>query len=81
MAEDQVRVMRVLEYVGDRSWVEDQVNRSIQGERFFIGVKGSGVIRAATIGSYPEILETASPPSPDDRDDTRGVGTIPSTRS
>lgn len=52
--EDQVRVLRVIEYVGDRSAVEACVKASIHGE---VEVKGRGyTIRAATIGTYPELL-------------------------
>lgn len=50
---DIVRVLRVIEYVGPRKRVEETVAKSIHGERPF----GQGlVIRAATIGAYPEIL-------------------------
>lgn len=58
MMEDLVRVLRIIEYVGPRSRVEDVVARSIQG----IKVHNDLTIRAATIGSYPEILEPAQPP-------------------
>lgn len=51
-----VRVLRVIEYVGPQSWVESQVAGSIQGERRF-GPNNERIIRAATIGVYPEILE------------------------
>lgn len=52
--EDIVRVLRVVEYVGPRSRVEDVVSRSIHGEKD----AGEGlVIRAATVGLYPEIIE------------------------
>jgi hypothetical protein len=56
MKEDKVRVLRVIEYVGPRSWVEHTVANSIQGEKR-IGV--DTVIRAATLGTFPEILEKA----------------------
>jgi hypothetical protein len=54
MAEEIVRVLRVIEYVGERSNVESTVSRSMQGEKQMGGL----TIRAATIGTYPEILET-----------------------
>jgi hypothetical protein len=48
-----VRVLRVLEYIGNREDVEAQVARSIHGQKSF--ARGC-TIRAATIGVYPEIL-------------------------
>ena len=53
----KVRVLRVVEYVGDREFVEDTVSRSIDGTKDICGPKGRMEIRAATIGDYPEILE------------------------
>jgi hypothetical protein len=53
---DFIRVLRILEYTGDRALVEDIINRSIQGHRVVDGPKGTATIRAATIGTYPEIL-------------------------
>lgn len=55
MKEDIIRVLRVIEYVGKRSWVEDTVAKAIHGTKV-IGPYGE--IRAATIGTYPEILNT-----------------------
>jgi hypothetical protein len=51
---DIIRVLRVIEYVGPRADVELQVSRSLHGER-----KGCGecVIKAATVSTFPEILE------------------------
>lgn len=57
MEEDRVRVLRVIEYIGRRSWVEETVAQSIQGTR---KLPENGEIRAATIGDYPEILLKAS---------------------
>lgn len=58
---DSVRVLRVIEYTGERSLIEDLISESIHGERrykrFFKGVNGEVVIKAATLGLYPEILE------------------------
>lgn len=54
---EQIRVLRVLEYVGDRSRVEAQVAQSIHGERNCDGIGGKLTIRAATLGTYPEILD------------------------
>ena len=49
---EQVRVLRVIEYTGDRDTVGGIINISIHGEK---KVKGA-VIRVATVGNYPEIL-------------------------
>jgi hypothetical protein len=57
---DRVRVLRVIEYVGDRSWVEQEVARSIHGTKVIDGKYGKGEIRAATIGVYPEIFTKES---------------------
>lgn len=55
---DIVRVLRIIEYVGEREWVEKTVANSIQGTKFL----GRGnYIAAATIGSYPEILYQTNP--------------------
>ena len=51
---DIVRVLRIIEYSGPRDRVEDTVSKSIFGTKD----AGNGLtIKAATIGSYPEILE------------------------
>lgn len=50
---DIIRVLRVIEYTGPRDKVEDQVARSLHGEKSW----GNGVtIKAATLGTFPEIL-------------------------
>lgn len=60
MREDNVRVLRLVEYVGPRSAVEEQVRRSIHGERHLWLGKGEGiVIRAVTLGEFPEIMSRA----------------------
>jgi hypothetical protein len=52
--QEQVRVLRVIEYTGPRDKVEDQIERSLHGtKRLPNGV----VIKGATLGDYPEILE------------------------
>mgnify|MGYP007083468222 FL=1 len=48
-----VRVLRIVEYVGSRERVEETVRQSIHGDK----VMKDLTIRAATIGTYPEILE------------------------
>lgn len=50
---DIVRVLRVIEYIGPREWVEKTVGNSIHGTKT---VQPNCEIRAATIGTYPEIL-------------------------
>ena len=54
MPKEYVRVLRVLEYVGPREWVERTLANSIQGER---RIGPDRVIRAATLGLYPEVLQ------------------------
>lgn len=59
MTEDIVRVLRIIEYTGPRSLVEKQISNSIHGTR----CPGNGVIiRAATIGEYPEIMDRTYEP-------------------
>ena len=53
MEQDQVRVLRLVEYTGDRDVVEKIVKASIHGMR---QVRGC-VIKAATIDAFPEILD------------------------
>lgn len=50
-----VRVLRIVEYVGPRDWVEKTVQESIHGTKHLGEMKS---IRAATIGEFPEILKT-----------------------
>lgn len=60
--EDLVRVLRIVEYTGPRAAVEECVAKSIHGERRF-GPHGKEIaVRVATIGEYPEILDTPSTP-------------------
>ena len=51
---DKVRVLRIVEYEGDREWVEKTVKNSIHGEKM---VGTDRKIRVATIGVYPEIMD------------------------
>ena len=51
--EDIIRVLRIIEYVGERSRVEKTIEESIHGCRTLLNL----TIRVATIGEYPEILE------------------------
>lgn len=50
---DRVRVLRILEYEGSREWVEETIRRSLTGEK---QIGNFGIIRAATLGTYPEVL-------------------------
>lgn len=58
---DRVRVLRVIEYVGDRAWVERTIARSVHGTIQIPDPNDSrrvvGEIRAATVGTFPEILD------------------------
>ena len=56
---DIVRVFRIVEYVGPREWVEETIAKSIHGTRDvsdYSKPSGKKYIKAATIGSYPEIM-------------------------
>lgn len=48
-----VRVLRVVEYIGPRDWVERTIAKSIHGTKF---IDDGKMISAATIGEFPEIL-------------------------
>jgi len=60
--EDVVRVLRVIEYVGPRSWVEATMAHAIKGT---LAVAEGKRICAVTIGDYPEILIKAGSFVPD----------------
>lgn len=52
--EDIVRVIRIIEYVGPRKLIEEQVKNAIHGTKSLIrGVN----ITAVTLGEYPEIMK------------------------
>ena len=57
---DKVRVLRILEYVGDRQWVENQMNKGgvpMIGQKAF-GVDGlKGIIKSTVIDQFPEVVE------------------------
>jgi hypothetical protein len=54
---DIVRVLRVLEYEGPRSWVEVTLAESaIKGCKSFATTHGPGVIHEATTGEMPVVL-------------------------
>lgn len=52
-----IRVLRVIEYVGDRQWVEDTVAKSIHGTKQITPTRS---IRASTIGTYPDYFTTTT---------------------
>ena len=58
MSKEIVRVLRILEYVGEREWVENTLNRSnvpLNGtSAHHTGVKN--IIKSATIDQFPEVL-------------------------
>ncbi len=59
---DIVRVLRIIEYVGPRDAVERAVADSIHGQKTFRhhdGARMPFTVRAATLGTYPEILDAA----------------------
>ena len=68
--EDRVRVLRVVEYAGPRSLVEEQIKLSVHGTRQGIGTvrdaimhpkhpDGPVLITAVTLDEFPEVLERA----------------------
>ena len=56
---DQIRIIRIYEFSGDRAAVERQVAMSVQGEKSWEWRGERVTIKAATLGVYPEILESA----------------------
>lgn len=64
---DDVRVLRIVEYIGPRDAVEEQIRKSLHGEHEGALSKVTGVrctIRATTLGEYPDLmdLEPRKPP-------------------
>lgn len=56
MSIEKVRVLRVIEYVGPRKWVEATLARSIHGTMKFYPEGGPAEIRAATVDQFPGVL-------------------------
>jgi hypothetical protein len=56
MADDIVRVFRILEYVGPRSFVEMQLRHAVHGTKNF----GNIALTATTLGEFPEIVKRAA---------------------
>ena len=51
---DMIRVLRIVEYIGDRDVVERTLNKSIHGIKT---VNRDLTIIATTIGGFPEIMK------------------------
>lgn len=49
-----IRVLKIVEYIGPREWVEQTIIKSLPKETHF---QNLCTIRTAIIGTYPEILE------------------------
>jgi hypothetical protein len=63
MTEDRVRVLRVLEYEGPRSWVEYTLaQNAVKGEKRFTKGDELHIIREAMIGEMPVILRNEKVP-------------------
>lgn len=66
MAEDTIRVLRILEYVGPRSWIERTLAEGavpMSGQHSFERRDGCVcTIRSAVLGQFPEILQPAKEP-------------------
>lgn len=57
MSNNKVRITRVLEYIGDRDWVErklqiDSIN--FQGITFY---NGENIIKSGIVGTFPDSLD------------------------
>jgi hypothetical protein len=58
---EQFRILRVLEYVGNRDWIDEQIaRRGIKGS--YVVPNGRGVIREAIIGDVAELWPTDKTP-------------------
>lgn len=54
MSEPRVRILRILSYEGPLSAIAEHMKRVVHGEKTF----GQDItLKAATIGTFPEILE------------------------
>lgn len=54
---DQIRILRVIEYVGDRAAVEEHMTHVLYGEKAIHSTQGFYRIKAATVGVVPEICK------------------------
>lgn len=55
---DIIRVLRIIEYVGPRDLVEEQIKQSVHGTKI---VRDRIAITATTLGTFPEILKSDTP--------------------
>lgn len=56
--QEQVRVLRILEYTGDRKAVEEQLALSLHGMKDLSNAtRGRLIIKAVTVDIYPELLQ------------------------
>ncbi len=53
---DKVRVLRVIEYVGERELVEKQISKSLRDGTHSKWTPGMS-IKIATVGDFPEMFE------------------------
>jgi hypothetical protein len=53
---DIVRVLRILEYVGPREWVETTLEKGAVPANGSHRIDDNKVIRSATLGEFPEVL-------------------------
>jgi len=64
MSQDKIRVLRVIEYSGDRAAVEDHLKKVLYGEKTMTDHSpsrlGTYTIKAATVGAFPEIFESGA---------------------
>jgi hypothetical protein len=59
MKNEKVRIVRILEYVGTREWLETTLNKGAVPANGQYVVNNECYIKSATIGSFAEILEEA----------------------
>lgn len=56
---DTVHVLRIIEYIGPRDLVEDNIKRAIHGTKVVTCHGGREItIQVTTLGQYPEIMNT-----------------------
>ncbi len=52
-----IRVLRVIEYIGDRKWIEGTLKKSIQGTLYLHDSPNLRCIRTAQVGNIAEVLD------------------------
>jgi hypothetical protein len=57
--EDQIRVLRIIEYTGERDAIERTLAQSVVKGTYYAGA--GMTIRSAILGDYPEILGKEEP--------------------